>query len=212
MRCTNSQPYFLSQDEKITPFSGISIYMQHIDLSPARMTSVTIRKITQTRLKEAVVRLNRHGYAFSEQNLMRECLRLALKLWRGHRDIAARNKRYNAHPGPFVIVPFRTTEALRCISFARCHHAGISLSRLMDFALSIYLARVMEKWMSEGFSAQSESNLVHWQARYAKRRNRAPFLISYHSSTVENNFSVLKFTEMVEIQPWPEDTPLIITH
>lgn len=185
--------------------------MQHIDLSPARMTSVTMRKITQTRLKEAVIRLNRHGFAFSGQTLMRECLRLTLKLWRGTGEIASCNKRYNVRSGPFIIVPFRTTEALRCVYQARCHHAGISLSRLMDFALSTYLTRVIEKWMSEGFLGQSEHNLVDWQSRYSQRRNRIPFLISYKSSTYENSLSILKFLETVEIKPWPADSPLIIT-
>lgn len=185
--------------------------MKHIDLSPVRMTSVTIRRTTQTSLKGAVERLNRHGFSFSKQNLMRECFRLALKLWRGNGGIATCNKRYNTRSGTFVIVPFRTTEALRCVSWARCHHAGISLSRLMDFALSTYLVRVVEQWMSEGFWGQSEHSLADWRARYKRRRNRAPFLISYHSSTAENNFSVLRFQEKVEIQPWPKDSPLIIT-
>ena len=142
-------------------------------------------------------------YAFSEQRLMRQCLRYALKNWRGRGSIAVRNKRYNKRIGPYEIVPLYTTEALRRVAWARCHHSGISLSRLMDFAVSSYLLRVVESWLSGGYYGRDPADVKIWQDRYARRRNPAQFVISYQSLTTKNNGTILEFTEKSEIQPWP---------
>jgi len=140
---------------------------------------------------------------FSEQRLMRECLRLALKLWRGRKQIAARNRRYNRCAGPYEIVPFYTTEALRSVSWARCHHAGISLSRLMDFAVACYLPRVLEYWLRFDYADRDRRDAAIWRAKYALRRNTADFVISYKSVTRINDGNQLDFGEKTEILPWP---------
>lgn len=134
---------------------------------------------------------------------MRECLRFALKLWRGHKDIAARNKKYNKRIGPYEIVPFYTTESLRSVAWARCHHSGIALSRLMDFAIANYLPRVLEYWLRFDYAGRDKQAADIWRAKYAMRRNRDDFVISYRGRTEKNDGILLFYVERTEILPWP---------
>ena len=134
---------------------------------------------------------------------MRECLRFALKFWRGRKGIAARNKKYNKRLGPYEIVPFFSTESLRSVSWARCHHAGISLSRLMDFAIANYLPRVVEYWLRFDYHWRDKCDADLWYQKYNLRRNRDDFVISYKASTGKNNLSQLWYEEKTEIMPWP---------
>lgn len=136
---------------------------------------------------------------------MRDCLRLALKFWRGDGGIAACNRRYNGRIGPYEIVPFCSTEALRRVCWARCHHAGVSVSRLMDFAVSCYLDRVIEDWMSVDFYWRDKEDAKIWRALYHRRNNRSDFIISYESRTVKCTEGVLAYVEKTEINPWPPD-------
>jgi hypothetical protein len=177
--------------------------MQHTDISPVRYTSVTIRKNVHSCLKKAVSMLAERGLQFSEQRLMRECLRLALHLWRGQRGKARRNKRYNRKLGSYEIVPFYTTEALRSVAWLRCHHSGMSLSRLMDFAIRHYLDRVVEGWLSVDYVGRAEEDIAVWKAKYEKRRPAPGFIISYDNLTHKNDRIVLMFEERMEFKPWP---------
>lgn len=172
-------------------------------MSPSRLTSVTLRTRTRVALRDAVGVLAGAGLQFSEQRLMRECLRTALKLWRGRQMIAARNRKYNRSAGPYEIVPFYTTEALRSAACARCHHAGMSLSRLVDFAVSHYLPRVLEYWLRFDYPWRDQQDAQAWREKYALRRNSTDFLISYKGITLENDGTRLNFSEKTEILPWP---------
>jgi hypothetical protein len=185
--------------------------MNHVDISPSRATSVTIRSKTRQSLKQAVQLLAGRGFAYSEQRLMRDCLRLALKFWRGHGAVAACNKRYNRRSGNYEIAPFWSTEALRRVCWARCHHSGISLSRLMDFAVNCYLPRVIEDWMANGPGWSSKEDRAFWRDKYQLRRHCSDFIISYESETPENNGNVLWYWEKSRIEPWPpEPVPIFI--
>ncbi len=177
--------------------------MIRIDRSKTRLTSVTIRATCRTALNDARKQLLHRDIIFSEQRLMRECLRLALKFWRGNKEIAARNKKYNQRVGPYQIVPFCTTEALRSVSWARCHHAGISLSRLMDFAIANYLPRVVEYWLRFDYASREKSDLEIWMAKYAVRRHPENFVISYTANTEKNDGIILFYAERTQILPWP---------
>jgi hypothetical protein len=179
--------------------------MRHWDISPPRPTSVTLRTATRQRLRDALRQLAQVGMRDSEQRLMRDCLRFALKFWRGDGGIAACNRRYNGRTGPYEIVPFCSTEALRRVCWARCHHAGVSFSRLMDFAVSCYLQRVLEVWMSVDFYWRDKEDAENWRALYHRRKNREDFTISYESRTVKCGFGVFEYAEKTEIQPWPPD-------
>ena len=134
---------------------------------------------------------------------MRECLRIALKFWRGRKGIARRNKKYNACLGPYEIVPFYTTEALRSVAWARCHHSGISLSRMMDFAVTNYLQRVLEYWLRFEYTEQDKADASLWRVKYVQRRNCSDFVISYEGLTVENSGIILAYHERSTILPWP---------
>lgn len=177
--------------------------MRHADLSAIRQTSVTIRAALRQRLREAEAQLRRRGIRFSEQRLLRECIRLALRLWHGRKQIAARNRRYNRRPGPYLIIPFYTTEALRRVAHARCHHSGMSFSRLVDFAVAHYLPRVVEYWSRFDYGGRDPADVALWKERYERRVNRGDFIISYKASTEKNNGIILEFTEKSEILPWP---------
>lgn len=177
--------------------------MIHIDRSKPRLTSVTIRVAVRQAIKKARAQLAENRIEFSEQRLMRECLRLALKFWRGHKGLAARNKKYNKRVGPYEIVPFCTTESLRSAAWARCHHSGIALSRLMDFAIANYLPRVVEYWLRFDYHWRDKQDAESWRAKYAMRRNREDFVISYCAHTEKNDRMSLYYSEKTEILPWP---------
>lgn len=177
--------------------------MRHADISAIRHTSVTIRATLRLRLREAEADLLWRGIRFSEQRLLRECIRLALRLWHGRKEIAGRNRKYNRRPGPYLIIPFYTTEALRRVAHARCHHSGMSFSRLVDFAVAQYLPRVVEYWLRFDFHGRNKGDVALWKKRYGRRGNREDFIISYESCTEKNNGTVLAFTEKSEILPWP---------
>ncbi|MBX3721474.1 MAG: hypothetical protein KF713_06505 [Turneriella sp.] len=179
--------------------------MKHRDISPARPTSVTMRSAIRATLKDAQTRLSAGGMNFSEQRLMRECLRLALRFWRGRRGMASRSRRYNARSGPYEIAPFYSTEALRQVSMLRCHHSGISLSRLMDFAVRHYLARVVESWLSVPFIGRDMTEVEFWKSKYAKRRHPHDFIITYASKIMKNEEFCLAYAEEYQIKPWPPD-------
>lgn len=177
--------------------------MTHHDRSAIRRTSVTIRTSNRALLREASKSMRNRGVNFSEQRLMRECLRVTLKFWRGHKDRAARNKRYNYRTGPYEIAPFYTTEALRSVAWTRCHQAGISLSRVIDFAVRFYLPRVMEYWLRYAYRDQDRADAELWAARYQQRLHRDDFVISYEHRVVQNTETTLEFWEKTEIRPWP---------
>jgi hypothetical protein len=162
-----------------------------------------MRSATRSSLQAGVQTLRNRGIFFSEQRVMRECLRIALKFWRGGKGIARRNKKYNPCSGPYEIVPFYTTEALRSVAWARCHHSGISLSRMMDFAVANYLQRVLEYWLRFEYTEQDKLDASLWQMKYAQRRNCSDFVISYEGITVENNGIILAYHEKSTILPWP---------
>lgn len=175
--------------------------MNHADLSPSRRTSVTLRTSTRHLLQAALSLLSTRGIRYSEQRLIRECLRIALKLWRGRSNIARRGKKYNARSVPYEIVPFYSTEALRSACWLRCHHSGISLSRLMDFAIGCYLKRVTEGWLMRRYHWRDEADVRIWKTLYRKRLHRSGFVISYSAHTLKNDGRVLEFTEKSEILP-----------
>jgi len=177
--------------------------MTHLDRSKPRRTSVTLRLSTHTLLHKAIPLFKQRGLNCSEQRLMRECLRVALKLWRGRRNIAERNRKYNARVGPYEIVPWYTTENLRAIAHARCHHAGISLSRLMDFAIVTYLPRVIEYWLRFDYYWRDKADAAAWARKYACRRHFERFVISYETQTERNDGTALKYSEKTTINPWP---------
>lgn len=179
--------------------------MRHWDISPARPTSVTLRMATRQRLRDALHQLARVGIKDSEQRLMRDCLRFALKVWRGNGGIAACNRRYNGRTGPYEIVSFCSTEALRRVCWARCHHAGVSFSRLMDFAVSCYLQRVLESWMSADFYWREKEDVEIWKRLYGRRNKCSTFIISYESITVKCTDGGLEYSEKTEVKPWPPD-------
>lgn len=167
------------------------------------MTSVMLRVSTRKHLKAGLERLAVIQGEVSEQRLMRECIRLMLRFWRGRGTIAGRNKRYNQRRGPYVIVPFCTTESLRSVSCARCHHAGMSFSRLVDFAVQTYLERVIEEFLSARFYWRDKGDVDFWRQRYALRKRSIPFIISYYSKTQNNDGSVLHYEEKTQIRTFP---------
>lgn len=134
---------------------------------------------------------------------MRECIRIMLRFWRGRGGIAARNKRYNRRSGPYQIVPFCTTEALRSVSWARCHHAGMSFSRLVDFAIETYLERVVEELLGAGFYWREKADVDFWRERYSLRKHSFPFVINYYSNTQSNDGIWLHYEEKSQIRPFP---------
>lgn len=177
--------------------------MQHLDTSPVRHTSVTLRVETRRLLKRAIALLASNNLKFSEQRLMRECLRLALRLWRGNGATPRRNKCYNRKIFTYEIVPFYSTEALRSVATLRAHHSGISLSRLMDLAIRLYLDRVVERCLSFSYQGREDSDVALWSKKLAKRRHIPNFIISYSNHARRTDALTVEYLENMKFLPWP---------
>lgn len=152
-----------------------------------------MREVTKRALRSALVRSNAVKSPLSEQELMRRCLRLLLTRWRGLKQIARRNKRYNHRPGTYVVVAFYWTEDLRMAASAKCHHSGVSLSRLMDFAIATYLDRVLAQTM----------NACPMSLVKMKFGGNDRYFINYACLTRRNDGRVLEYSQYCEIQPRP---------
>jgi len=176
------------------------------------MTSLTLRTSTIARVGQLKKMLAEQGCRLSEQQILRECLRYALKYWRGNGDKSRRNRKYNHRFGVYKIVPFRSSEALRSVAHARCHHAGISLSRLVDFAVMTYARRLGQQWTG---ATPRYLEYIESKSQRKKPRNRQDhddFVISYDAKTIANVKMQLHFAEKTVIEPWAVNKVKLFSH
>jgi hypothetical protein len=114
-----------------------------------RQTSVTLRASTCRQLRSAAAKCAESGKTRSMQCLLRECLMFCLKTWRVQAKMHRGNRIYNHKAGPYIIVPLYWHENLRGTTAALSHFSGISVSRVVDFAINCYLERILDRYLGQ---------------------------------------------------------------
>jgi hypothetical protein len=175
--------------------------MQRINPLESYQTSVTLRKTSVRRVKAAILILSRHRFNFSEQRIFSWLLKFYLNHWRGQGRKPACLRRYNTDGYKYQIRPLYINQVLHAAATQRAMHSGESVSRMLDFAIRVYLPRLLEEVLTGSLPLRCASDKQYWQARYARRLNTAPVFISYRSSTEINTERGLHWLQKTEIIP-----------
>lgn len=164
-------------------------------------TSVTLRKASIRRVKAAILILSRHHFDFSEQRIFSWLLKFYLTHWRGHGKKSACLRRYNMDGVEYKIRPLYINQVLHAAVTQRAMHSGESVSRMLDFAIRVYLPRLLEEVLTGSLPLRCAGDKKYWQDRYACRLNTAPVFISYRCSTKINAERDLHWLQKTEIIP-----------
>lgn len=161
--------------------------MQLQNFSVHKLTSVSIRKESFRTLKVAQASLLGQGKFMSEQEIFRGLIQLYLQKWKGAGSRTAGLRRYNLKGLGYLVKPLYLDMELLAAAWARAIHSGISISRMLDFAIRNYL----------GFFLQ-----MH---KVRMRSNEGiEATIKYECETLKNSGHALHFIQLIEFyQPRP---------
>ncbi len=127
--------------------------MDSIDLNIARFTSVSMRSDSFRKLKAAQKSLAGRGIICSEQEIFRGLLQLYLRKWRGRGSRASSLRRYNLKGKNYVVKSLYIESGFSAALWTRAVHSGITISRMLDFAIRHYLLIYMNQLFDSGQSA-----------------------------------------------------------
>lgn len=164
-------------------------------------TSVSLPHVSYRRLQVAQKIFARNGIHYSEQEVFRRLFKFFLKNWRGRGQKTNGLRRYNAEGKSFQIRPLYVNQVLYAALWQRALHSGESVSRMLDVAIRLYLARLLESLIgqSDGFG-NFKGNSAYWAARYARRnRQYSDFFINYSCRTQSNDAERLEYVQTVDI-------------
>ena len=182
--------------------------MQRISPLESYHTSVTLRKRSIRRVKATIHVLSRHGLDFSEQRIFLWLLKSYLNQRGRLGKKPACLRRYNTDGHEYKIRPLYINQVLHAAVTQRAMHAGESVSRILDFAIRVYLPRLLEEVLTGSRPLRCAGDKKYWQDRYARRRNTTPVFISYRCSTeihAEKGLHWLQKTEIIPkagLSPW----------
>ncbi len=162
---------------------------------------MTLRKDSIRRVKAAILILSRHHFDFSEQRIFSWLLKFYLTQWRGHGKKPACLRRYNMDGHEYKIRPLYINQVLHAAVTQRAMHSGESVSRILDFAIRVYLPRLLEEILTGSLPLRCVGDKQYWQNRHSHRLNTTPVFISYQSSTEVNTETGLHWLQKTEIIP-----------
>ena len=162
-------------------------------------TSISLREESIQKVKNALKLLKSKQIELSEQRLMRECLRYVLRAWKGRKTKSERLRTYNQRSGIYKIKAFYLPLKLYQVTWARSHHSGISVSRMVDFGITTYLDRIVEEYLATAYRGREKVDVEKWQKKVEARRGISGFLINYSTATAKNDGTVLDYLETTEI-------------
>jgi hypothetical protein len=158
-----------------------------------RHTSVSLRPTSKRRLKAALKILRRNGVKESESAILFRLAKMYLAAWRGRGDKSYTARRYNLERvkgGKYVRMPWYVERIVHAALWERSLHTGVSISRMLDFAIRYYLPRLLENVLPNPFSRnrRAQRNFAYWNAR-AERRSpmRTEIFITYSWRTDRND-------------------------
>lgn len=174
-------------------------------------TSVSLPQSSYRRILAARKILARNCVYLSEQAIYRRLFKFYLKNWRGEGLRTNGLRRYNATREKHDIHPLYINQVLHAAVSERALHSGESLSRMLNFAIRIFLPRLMEQMLSRSAACGSCSatNHAYWAARLARRSRHYPdFFINYSCKTLRNDGIILQYAQASQIisksglSPW----------
>jgi hypothetical protein len=191
--------------------------MAEFDPLKSHYTSISLLESSARRIKAALCILERNGVICSQSELLRLLAKMYLQSWRGEGDRLPVLRRYNARRkrAEYVIMPWYIDQVLRAALWQRSLHTGISVSRMLDFAVRIYLPRLVESMLCRPVPGcgRAARNSGYWNKRLQARRIQKPDLfISYSHETLINRRGNLNFADEVKIIPKTGLSPIEIAH
>jgi hypothetical protein len=188
-------------------FARYYFYMQQIHQSQHHHTSITLTPKCRRRLKAAQLILARNGVVWSESEILRRLAIPYLQAWRGNKLKSATARRYNQKYKEirYVRVSWYIDKVLYSILWQRAIHSGMSISRMLEFAMRYYMPELMESTLQIPVpgNARSRQNWRYWQKRYEQRRRPKPkIFVIYQSKTMRNTSGRLKYRLKYEIWPF----------
>ncbi|MBV6493060.1 MAG: hypothetical protein LDLANPLL_01075 [Turneriella sp.] len=175
--------------------------MQKITAIEFHKSSVSLSKLARRRIKICQQILLRHGIFLTDGEVYERILKLYLNNWAGHGKKSATARRYNKEGKGYKICSLYINKILYSAVWERAIHSGESVSRILDVAIRVYMARMLEMLLSRRVSPfQRERNIRYWGMRLARRTKQYPdFFLSYECRTETNNFCTLKYQQITEL-------------
>lgn len=172
--------------------------MKRIHPFTHKKTSVSMHQSSYRRLCAARKIFARHGIHYSDQEIYRRLFKHFLKNWRGRGPKSNGLRRYNARRSDYEIHPLYINQVLYGALWQRALHSGESISRMLDFAIRVYLPRLLEEILrSEG---NSRENANYWESRYQRRKRQySDFFINYSCTTRESTSNRLEYLQETQI-------------
>ena len=163
-------------------------------------SSVSLSKSAIRRLRATQIILLRNNAPFSEQALFSHLLRLYLRRWRGHGKKAATLRRYNIDGRNYEIRPLYVNQLLYAAIWQRAIHSGVSISRMLNFAIHRLSRRLIEEILSS--QNIQPRNKDFWKRLYHNRVPKLrPAIINYVCKTKENSYGCLEYVQSLRIRP-----------
>jgi len=181
--------------------------MQYIDRFQVHQTSITLSPKSKALLKAALGTLEDKGLDWSESKLLHRLAMLYLQSWRGNKLKSATARRYNepVTDGKYERVSWLMSKALYSVLWERAIHSGMSISRMLEFAVRYYLRRLLEQILRTPveISEDKEGNLsITLGGDFRPRIDKAKILITYRCLTIRNSTERLKYWQKYEILPF----------
>jgi hypothetical protein len=166
-------------------------------------TSISLRKSSHRRFLAGLKILRRNGVLWSESELLHELAKVYLRHWRGRKGKAERTRRYNRCRGRKNIrISWYMDTRLYLVLWSRAIHSGESVSRMLDFAITYFLPRLLEECLRGAIPGhrRSERNAPYWQARYERRHKRQlEIFVNYRCVTTKNDGRILHYRQRYQI-------------
>ena len=178
--------------------------MQEISPFNHHKTSISLRHASHRRVKAAQKILARNGIHFSEQRIYQSLFKIYLISWRGRKLKSATLRRYNADGYAYEVHPLYINQVLHAALWQRAVHSGESISRMLDFAIRHYMARLLEEFLHTPTrrNVRSVRNAAYWAMRLARRRHPfSGYFIKYVCETRRNDIDGLEYLQHAKIIP-----------
>ncbi len=183
--------------------------MQFIRQSERRNTSITLTPRCKRRLLAAQIILARNGVIMSQSDILSHLIMLYLQAWRGKglksATLRRKNVQYKKKKIRYVQVSFYVDKVLYSVLWERAIHSGMSVSRMMEFAMRYYMRELMERTLRTPARGckRAEVNWRYWAKRYEQRKRPKPkVFIIYQAKTMRNSSGRLKYHLKYEICPF----------
>ncbi len=180
--------------------------MTKFDPWKSHHTSISLLPSSRRRIRAALHILERNGIYWSQSELLRRLAKVYLQSWRGIGEKPPVLRRYSRRKRgrKYVIVPWYVDQVLVAALWQRATHSGVSISRMLDFAIRRYLPLMMASWLASPMPKcqRSKRNCEYWRRRLEGRKKVRPDLfISYSGATEHNQRGSLNFADQVKIIP-----------